>query len=149
KNATVTIHATLRAIACAGLLAIIVPERAGAEGAVREPNDQPQRYARITEAPERGIDCTFFVSQAFNQGDTHFTVQMARMCVMLSRYKTTVIDANSSRFRAARAADLGSSAAQRIAPMESAPESSKYLIAREIGLIDALASLSRAETRGD
>ncbi|MEL6766211.1 MAG: hypothetical protein AAFP17_03455 [Pseudomonadota bacterium] len=149
SNAAVTTRSLLHAIACASVLAMIVPDRAEAENAVASPNEQPKRYAHITEAPARGIDCTFFRSQAFNQGDTHFTVQMARMCMMLSRYKTTVIDANSSRFRAARAADLGSSAAQRVAPMESAPESSKYLIAREIGLIEALAALSSAEKRRD
>ncbi|MEM7499399.1 MAG: hypothetical protein AAF371_15585, partial [Pseudomonadota bacterium] len=124
-----------RAILCAAVLSILPPVGAGVEDARA---DTPKRFAHITSAPPRGIDCTFFRSQAFNQADDHFTVQMARMCVMLSRYKTTVIDANSSRFRASRAAEERASAARRVAPIEAAPEASKYLIAREIGLIEAL-----------
>ncbi|MEO0427486.1 MAG: hypothetical protein AAF160_08570 [Pseudomonadota bacterium] len=146
------------AFGCALFLAITVSGHATAETTLARVGDpigtasqsagadeQAQVFEHITTPPERGIDCTFFRSQAFNQADDHFTTLMARMCAMLSRYKTTVIDANSSRFRAALAADQGSNATRRIAPIDSAPEASKYLIAREIGLIDALTAMPAAD----
>ncbi|MEM6489829.1 MAG: hypothetical protein AAF677_16420 [Pseudomonadota bacterium] len=91
-----------------------------------------------------GLDCTFFKSQAFNRAPDHYTVQMHRLCGMLSAYKRAVIEANSAEYRAdyiARrgGADLVPSTRQR--PIGATSDAGNYLIARDIGLIDAIADL--------
>ncbi|MEL6198430.1 MAG: hypothetical protein AAFT19_11320 [Pseudomonadota bacterium] len=116
---------------------------------VAEPAD-PWRYVwRVETQPKNvpGLDCTFFRSQAFNQEDAHFSAQMAAMCEMLSSYKKAIITSNSVRFRAdyiERESVKGGGAnpvpegKSRDLPIAS--DTGKYLIAREIGLIDALAA---------
>ncbi|MEM6942492.1 MAG: hypothetical protein AAF565_01930 [Pseudomonadota bacterium] len=105
-----------------------------------EPVSAPAVQKQAETTPRRDLDCTFFHSQAFNRPNDHFLAQMARMCGMLSRYKTAVIEANTRRYHAAQE-DERASAGNRVAPMAAATDSSKYLIAREIGLIDAMGAL--------
>ena len=97
-------------------------------------------------APDLGIDCTFFQSQAFNQPEDHYTAQMAQMCALLSSYKRAVIETNRAKFMAGRAAEGGTKARpvprERVAAIPRSSDSGKFLIARELGLIDALAALS-------
>ncbi|MEL6336479.1 MAG: hypothetical protein AAFQ88_07500 [Pseudomonadota bacterium] len=143
-----TVLATLLA-AVAIATAIGAGSPAVAQSAQAEPAD-PWRYVwRVTKEPQHvpGLDCTFFASQAFNQTDDHYASKMAQMCAMLSEYKKAVITSNSIRFRAdyieresvkGRGGNPVPQGKRR--GLAASSDSGKYLIAREIGLIDALAA---------
>ncbi|MEM6676342.1 MAG: hypothetical protein AAF675_00565 [Pseudomonadota bacterium] len=93
------------------------------------------------------LDCTFFRSQAFNQADDHYTARMEKLCTMLSDYKSAVIDQNTRHFLESRDArpSAPTRAADRVAEIPSSSDAGKYLIAREIGLIDAMDGLAQTE----
>lgn len=114
-----------------------------AMGGLRETRKREQQIREDFRRPRVDLDCTFFASQAFNQEPDHFTTRMAAMCAMLSAYKQAVIATNAARFRADRAEDGANpyrpALPDRVTAMPGATDTGKYLIAREIGLIDALA----------
>ncbi|MEO0821668.1 MAG: hypothetical protein AAF074_14735 [Pseudomonadota bacterium] len=110
-------------------LAVAVPGKAGA--GTGEHADLPAAFK---------IDCTFFESQAFNRPEGHFTVKMAAICAMLSDYKSAVIDANRRRFRGERdATSPAMHAKNRSHPLPAGSDTGKYLLAKSLGLIDAMA----------
>ncbi|MEM9782270.1 MAG: hypothetical protein AAF899_07315 [Pseudomonadota bacterium] len=113
-----------------------------AMGGLRATRERERAIRQAARQPRIDLDCTFFDSQAFNQQPDHFTSRMAEMCAMLSAYKEAVIATNSARYKAT----LGEAGAnpfrpplpERMTDMPGTTDAGKYLIAREIGLIDAL-----------
>lgn len=90
----------------------------------------------------RGLDCRFFDSQAFNRADDHYTAAMARMCRLLSEYKTAIVANAMTRFhedRDTRVAD--NTPVRRFRQLSTTNDTGNYLIAREIGLIEALTAV--------
>ncbi|MGF1553308.1 MAG: hypothetical protein ACFBWO_12560 [Paracoccaceae bacterium] len=91
-----------------------------------------------------GLDCRFLDSQAFNQGPEHYTAAMARMCRLLSDYKQAIVANAMARYEEGRSARIrpGERVTRgRVARLSGTNDVGNYLIAREIGLIEALAAV--------
>lgn len=95
-------------------------------------------------ASSRGLDCRFFDSQAFNREEAHYTTAMARMCRLLSEYKEAVVANAMAQFHEDRAA-RDYARPRRIERLSTTSDVGNYLIAREIGLIEALAAMERLD----
>ncbi|MEO0821669.1 MAG: hypothetical protein AAF074_14740 [Pseudomonadota bacterium] len=112
-----------------------------AQGSVATAEDRPQ-----AAPPGYTLDCRFFHGQAFNKPEDHYLVRIARICSLLSDYKSAVIEENSRRFRSEEPA--APSLQTRVRPLPRTSETGGFLIAKSIGLIDALAAMDAERPAG-